>query len=162
MRNKYFARGCASHIWRCSIAAAAVGGFAAVSCSSGPERSVESFCTTLRSEKERILAQIDQGSAAAEAQSDELASGMMSLGVTLQALGELRTYFHELADVAPDEVRTEVEIIRDEVDKQFDTAGDAASNPLGSLAEAVVSGFAMSGQMETVNNFAKDNCGEGI
>jgi hypothetical protein len=133
-----------------------------MACSSGPERSAESFCRTLRAEKQRILDQLSEGSAAAEAQSDDLLGVMMGLGVTVQALEELRTYFHKLADVAPEEIRTEVELVRDEFDTQFENAGDAASDPLGSLATSIFGSMAVSGQLDAVNSYAQEHCGEGI
>ena len=134
----------------------------AIGCSSGPERSAEAFCSTLRSEKERILGQLSDGQAAAEAQDDELVGMLTGLGASVQALGELRTYFGKLADVAPDEIRHEVEILEEEIGEQLDNAQNVADDPLGSLASAFVDSFSLSGQLSAVNDYAMDNCGESI
>ena len=58
-----------------------------------PDRSVESFCSTMRSEKARILEQLEGVQAAAESSDDEFAGVLLGLGGSMQALGELRTYF---------------------------------------------------------------------
>ena len=155
------------NVWRCRPAYVVIACIATVSplaaaCSSGPERSVESFCSTMRSEKARILDQLKDAQNATAAGNDQLASVLLGLGGSIQAIGELRTYFAKLSAVAPEEIRVEVEIVADAVNKQLDAAGDAASNPLGSLGSALVTSITTSGQLNAVNEFAKSNCGEGI
>lgn len=131
-------------------------------CSNGPGRSAEAFCDTLHSEKQRILSQFQDAQQAADATNDELASVLAGLGGSIQALGELRTYFHKLADHAPEEIRTEAEIVADAYDDQMDAAGNAAANPLGALASGLFGSMAISGQLDTMNQFALQNCGESI
>jgi hypothetical protein len=133
-----------------------------VACSGEPDRSVESFCSTMRSEKARILEQLEGVQAAAESSDDEFAGVLLGLGGSMQALGELRTYFAKLSDVAPDEIRVEVEIVAEAMDKQLDAAGDAVGDPLGGLGSALMTSLTTSGQLAAVDEFARSNCGEGI
>lgn len=147
-------------VW--ALVAVVVVALSGVSCGGGPERSTESFCATLRSEKARILDQFNATSHSADASGDDLASLFAGLGGSIQALGELRAYFHKLAEVAPDEIRTEAELVADNYDEQMDAAGDAGSNPLGALTSSLFNGLAVSGQLDRLNQFAVSNCGEGI
>lgn len=130
-----------------------------VSCSNGSERSVEAFCSTLRSEKARILDQFESASAPS---GDGFADALSGLGASVQAMGELRTYFRKLERVAPDRIQTEVEIVAESIDRQFDAAKDAARDPLGAFGSALITGFTTSGQMQAVDRYARENCGEGI
>ncbi len=59
-------------------------------CDSGSDRSVEAFCTTITSEKARILEQFEATSSAG--QGDEGLEVLVGLVVSIQGLGELRTY----------------------------------------------------------------------
>lgn len=125
-------------------------------------RSVEAYCAKVRSEKDRILAQLNAGSDAAEAQSDGFASGLLGLGAGVQAIGELRTYFAELERVAPADIQPELEIIAEQFDQQLDAAGAAASDPLGGFASTFINGLAISGQLSTVGDYTRDQCGESL
>ncbi len=148
---------------RVGVLAALIGSTSLLlACSNGPERSVDSFCSTMRSEKARILEQLEGAQAAASASDDEFAGVLLGLGGSLQALGELRTYFAKLSDVAPEEIRVEVEIVAEAMDEQLDSAGEAASDPLGSFGNALVTSLTTSGQLASVDEFARSNCGEGI
>ena len=72
--------------------------------SSTPERSTANFCSTMKSEQTRILRQLDKTSSASD---DENAKPFLTLVASVQAIGELQTYFKKLAKVAPEEIRTE-------------------------------------------------------
>ena len=141
------------------LAATALAGLALAACG-GSERSTEAFCDTLASEKQRILSQFEANSNPAT--DDELVTTLAGLGASVQALGELRTYFEKLADVAPEEIRAQAEIVAEQYEKQFDDLQDAASDPLGGLAAGLVNSVAVSGQMNAVHSFARANCGEGL
>ena len=65
----------------------------------------------MKSEKARILAGMQASEDAADANPDELAGMFGRLAGSLQGIGELRTYFAKLADVAPHEIRVDVEIV---------------------------------------------------
>jgi hypothetical protein len=130
-------------------------------CSSGPERSTESFCNTLKSEQERILDQFEEVSSAA-GEGDGLSQVLLGVGGSIQALGELRTYFDKLSKVAPTSIQSEMEIIAEQYDEQFDDIAAAADNPLAGLVGGIIDSIAISGQMNTVNQFALDNCGQSL
>lgn len=131
-------------------------------CRGESQRSTEAFCTTMRSEKARILDQFNSNVATGENSGDESVAVISGLGASLQALGELRTYFAKLSKVAPAEIQTEVEIVADSVEQQLDAASKAVSDPLGALTEGLMSGMTSSGQLNTVDSFARANCGESI
>lgn len=139
---------------------------APAACSSRPKRSAEAFCSTMRSEKKRILGQLDDADAQLDGGSGDPAESavklLMEIGQGIQAIGELRTYFHKLERVAPDEIRTEVGIVADAIDEQLDSAKDAVDNPLKALGGALVTGFMTSGQMQAVDTYAREHCGESI
>src|SRR5947209_5783098 len=88
----------------------------------GQTRSPEAFCSALHSEKQRILAEFNATSHAGS--NDQLARLLLGLGASLQALGELRTYFHKLADVAPDEIKDDAQIVANDWDRQVSSASD--------------------------------------
>lgn len=130
------------------------------SCSSG--RSTEAFCDKLGSEQERISGQFEEVTDAARGSEDPLEGLLAGLGGSIQAMGELQTYFRELSAVAPEEIRIEMEQITEAFDEQMDAASGAASDPLGALAGSLFNSIAISGQVKTVNDFAVENCGQGI
>ena len=126
----------------------------------GTDRPVGAFCSTLESEQARILEQFESTSAAGG--DDDFASMFASLGASVQAMGELRTYFTKLSKVAPEEIRTEAEIVAKEYDQMFDAAAASASDPLGSIGTRLIGSMALSGPLESMNSFAKENCGRAI
>lgn len=129
---------------------------------SGPIRSAAAFCGTLKSEKTRVTAQLNDTVSAGQASGDDLVAVLSTFGGSLQALGELRTYFAKLSAVAPNEIRTEVEIVAKSYDAQLDAASKAVSDPLGSLSSGLFSAMTTSGQMNSVDSYARTHCGEGI
>ena len=128
----------------------------------GLPRSTAAFCTTLKSEQARILAQFHSTADAGAASGDGFAAALAGLGASLQALGELRTYFHKLAAVAPAEVQTEAQLVADSYDDQVQSAKDAISHPLEGLATSILGGVMISGQLNTLNQFALRECGQSI
>ena len=126
----------------------------ATACSGG--RSTEAFCDTLRSEKQRILAQFESTSQLGAG--DEFAEALMGLGASAQAIGELQTYFRKLADVAPEEIRVEAEIVAENMGELV--TGTELS--LEGIAGSLMTGLSISGQLNTINQFALENCGESV
>ena len=129
---------------------------------SGSQRTTAAFCSTMKSEQSRILAQFNSSKDAAAGQNDAFANALMGVGATVQALGELRTYFHKLSAVAPKEIEEETKLVADWYDDQVKSAKGAISNPLGSLASSALDGIMISGPMNTVNKFALQNCGQSV
>lgn len=131
-------------------------------CGAGSERSVEAFCETLRSEKQRILEQFDTTTQVGQASGDEFIALVAALGGSLQALGEIETYATKLARVAPAEIQTEAELVRDAISEQLDGVGNVASNPLQALGAALITSLLSSGPTNTVHRYALEHCGEGL
>lgn len=115
---------------------------------------------TLSSEKVPILDQLDANSN--QDSEDPLVKGLSGIGASLQAVGELRTYFNKLSAAAPEEISEEAEIVAEQYDRQLDDAAGGASDPLGTTVSVIVGGVAVSGQLDALNSFALDNCGESI
>ena len=143
-----------------TVAALLVLGVAA--CSDEPERSTAAFCATMKSEQARILAQFNANVDAGNASSDGMVQALSGLGASIQALGELRTYLRKLAIVAPNEIRTDAEIVAQGYDDQLKAAKDALKDPLSAIASSLIDGMMMSGQLNRLNQFALDNCGQSI
>jgi hypothetical protein len=126
----------------------------------GQTRSAAAFCSTLHSEKQRILAEFNASSHPNS--SDQLVQVLSGFGASLQALGELRTYFHKLSDVAPDEIKDDAQIVANDWDQQVSSAANNAAHPLSGILSALVSGATSSGQLNTLNQYALAHCHESI
>ena len=157
--RRYSCRGADPFLGGLAIASALVV-LSIAGCDGGSDRSVEAFCSTITSEKARILEQFDETSSMG--QGDDGLEVLAGLAASIQGLGELRTYTRKRAAVAPDEIRVEAELMAETVAKQLDAASDAISDPLGALVGGFMSGLEGSGPTNTVNEFARENCGEGI
>lgn len=106
----------------------------------------------MRSEKARMLDQFKLTVAVSEDSGDEFLAVISGLRASMQAFGELRTYFAELSEVAPAGIQTGIEIV---------AASKTVSDPLAALSEGLMSGLTSSGQLSTVDSFARNSCGEG-
>lgn len=125
-------------------------------------RTPERFCAVMTAEQTRIRGELEDGIDQMETSEDELASVLIGLGSVGRATGQLRTYFRKLEAVAPEEVRPHVQAVAEAVDDQLDAASDAATDPLGSLASGLVSGLMASGDLDAVNTYALEHCGQGV
>jgi hypothetical protein len=119
-------------------------------CSSG--RSVQAFC-----------GELDQGmrdlNAAAQAsmETDDLLMGLMGIA---GSLGEYQRLLERLADVAPEEIQQDMEVVRDTVGDQLDV-GAAASDPLGAMISSFGQAMMNQGSFDRVDQYARANCGRG-
>lgn len=108
-----------------------------------PARSVQAYCSTLEAHKKEYLQEMSG------------AAGLSGLVQSVSAIGDLQTMWNDLANVAPDEIRTDTETVRDAW-KQ--TTQDASNqNYLGAVAAALTSSAAAS----RVNVYIAKNCGSG-
>ena len=64
--------------------------------------------------------------------------------------------------MAPNEIRTDAEIVAQGYDEQLKAAKDALKDPLSAIASSLIDGMMMSGQLNRLNQFALDNCGQSI
>jgi len=153
------------HPTRLLVALALAGSLGLPSCSllsRGDGRSTERFCSTMKSEQARIRASLEGATDSMEKADDDFTSVLTGLGALGGAAGQLRTYFQKLAAVAPPEIQTETENIAKAIDEQIAQAGNAVSDPLGTFASSLMSGLAISGDLQTVNEFAQENCDLGV
>lgn len=137
-------------------AAAVLGVVSMVLAGCGSERSPEAFCGTMDKHKERYLAAMD--SATESLESGTAGGALAGLGGGLAAISDLQAMWEELADVAPEDIRVDVELIRDENQKQLDAAGENLDNPLGALGSAMMSGFKTYGAYQRVDEFTGTHC----
>lgn len=171
------------NVWRCRPAYVVIACIAAVSplaaaCSSGPERSVEAFCSVVRNGKAQILGQrtpdkptttdkdttTDDTAYSALVPYDTATSHSaladsiaLSLGGSTLATRRLYAYLSRLSMVAPDEVRADTEAIANVFAKQLKASG----NPLR-IFGAMLSAWTTWGPFVAVNEYAEANCGEGL
>lgn len=135
--------------------------------SSGPPDTAKGhdirYCRVLRSEKKRILDQLNKRSGEADAQHSEFASAILKLGASVEALTELKTYFRRLAAVAPDKnIAIDLTTMADAYQKAEEDSVKSAGNPMKSLAVAALNSFVLRAPTQRVNDYTIANCGESI
>lgn len=120
----------------------------------GDGRSPEAFCSTMETHKERYLAATDVALGNVE-RGDEL--GLLAGGAQMiTAIGDLQVMWKDLAEVAPDDIRTDVEVIRDTTQEQLDAA--KGGDPLAMLSSGLVTGFTSAGSYQRVDAFVREHC----
>ncbi|MDN5929753.1 MAG: hypothetical protein L0I24_01565 [Pseudonocardia sp.] len=124
----------------------------------GDGRSVEAYCSTFYGDGQELR----QRWLDTNASRDPLA-GMAQL---FSAPRDLAVFFDELSAVAPDDIRPDVETVRDTFQSQADSlgdkAGDIASGPMGlfgALAGDLATGFATAPAMQRIDTWTSANCG---
>ncbi|GEM_PF-2479089 len=125
--------------------AVTVGAGVLAGCSSGPERSVQAFCSTMDEHEQAYLDQM----AAAQGE------GLAGIFTATSAIGDLERMWADLADVAPADVQGDVEAVRDAWRKQEDAAAD------GDWQASVVTGLLNAGPMGRVDAYVRENCDAG-
>jgi hypothetical protein len=122
----------------------------------GTERSAEAYCDKYESGFDEIKAdypEVDQYST-----SDE--NPLVLLLQTGSAYGDIVALIGEMAEVAPDEVQTDVERVHETLEKQLDDAGGAVSDPFGTIAGQLVEGITNAGAFERMSRYTLEHCGE--
>lgn len=121
-----------------------------VACSGG--RSVEAYCD-----------EVDDGFARMAANTDGSGGGGFDqFLVVVSNVGEMNRLLSRLADVAPDEIRSDVEAVADSWERQGEQIGQAASNPLAGLAQIFVDSMLVSASTEAVESWTVANCGRAL
>lgn len=124
-------------------------------CGSG--RSVEAYCSVLEEHKTQYLERFDEAN---EQLADETLEGFVSgLAGGMGAIGDLQQMWEELAEVAPEEIRADVETVRDNYADQLDLAEESATDPLAALGSALMGGLLSSGSWSRVDEWTAENCG---
>ena len=124
----------------------------------GTARNVDAYCDTFSARGEEFR----QRYLAIDAEADPLAA-FAQLAATPR---DLATLFSDLADVAPDEIRADVETLRDHFDQQADGLGDDAgallSGPLGALGPVsgdLLAGLSVAPALQRVDSWTGEHCG---
>ncbi len=147
--------GSARVAWVVALAVAA----SLTGCGSG--RSPEKFCAVYREEKQAYLSQMNQANdSLGSGSGDSAASLFGGLGQAMSAITRLPQMFDRLDKVAPDDIEPDVAAIRDFLQKQVDSAGDAVQNPGGSLINGLMGSFEVSSSWERVGSYVQDTCHE--
>ncbi len=124
----------------------------------GTGRSVDAYCDTFHGQGQEFR----QRYLAIDGEEDPLAA-LAQLAATPR---DLATLFTSLSDVAPEDIRTDVETVRDHFDQQADEfgddAGDVLSGPagaLGSIAGDLMAGLAVAPALQRVATWTTQHCG---
>jgi hypothetical protein len=130
------------HARRLAACCCVVAGLAAACSDDAPQRSVAGFCDAAAEleDVESLVASLDHADVAAAAEA-----------------------FDHLADVAPDEVRADAEVLRDAIASLADAMEVAPADPEAAVEEAlrdpVLSQAAVEVAGEAVEGYAAANCG---
>jgi len=126
-------------------------------CSSG--RSTAEFCDRLHEGKQEIIAHLNDGGVDDQTGETDPLLAMFAMG---NSIVELRDFTHDLAKVAPDEIKDDMQALADFADQVFEQAGGAIDDPLGAGFNTFMGAVNIQGNLRAVDTFAEANCGEGI
>jgi len=122
----------------------------------GTERSAKAYCDVMQKHKERYLQAM--ADATSQVKKGDAAGVVGGLAETVSALGDIQRMWDELAQVAPDEIRPDVESVRDTSAKQLDNAEQSVKDPVGALGSALVNALVNSGPIRRVDAYTRANC----
>ena len=128
----------------------------------GDERTVDGYCAEVAEQQDELSAKYNQRADDLEASDDGMLVLLGTLAMTLEAQGDLVAYMSALYEVAPDDIRPDVGVVRDAFQAQADATADGIDNPLGALAEIAVEGFQSAGALDRVSTYTEDDCGRNI
>lgn len=116
----------------------------------GPERSVEAYCDVWREEATELHDGYEEAI-------DEDPFSALLLGIG--AAEDMAVLLDKLARVAPDEIVSEVEALRDSLREQSSQQSEMISDPLGALGASMITALSSSGSYAAVDEYTLDNCG---
>lgn len=133
-----------------------------VACSSSsPARTVDSFCSTYKSDKAAYLSKYNAESGSLQ-KSDGLTQLLGLTGMSFQMLGALVDMFSDLDKVAPNEIETSVAAVRDSLKKEENQMAGENPTSLGSILTTMLGGLQnsleSSGDWTAVGNYVQTNC----
>lgn len=121
----------------------------------GGDRTPEAFCSTMETHKDRYLQATD--AALGEVQRGDGAGLLAGSAQMVTALGDLQVMWKDLAEVAPDDIRSDVEVIRDATEEQLEAAG-SGGDTLSMLSSGLLSGLTNAGSYQRVDAFVREHC----
>lgn len=113
-------------------------------CGSGTARSVEAYCDTVAQHRDRYLSAMDAATSS---------GGLDGLLGGVSAIGDINNMWSDLAGVAPDEIRSDTEAVKE----AWEESEEAASS--GDIFGMFTSAFTNLGPTERVNTYIAENCG---
>jgi hypothetical protein len=115
-----------------------------VGCGGGSARSAEAYCGTVAKHRDRYLTSMDAATSS---------GGLSGLLGGVAAIGDIKNMWIELAKVAPSEIQTDTEAVRD----AWKASEDAAlkRDYFGALAAALTNRAAS----QRVNDYIVEECG---
>ncbi len=130
----------------------------AAACASGPERSTASFCRTFEREAVALHDKYSAEAAAVDPEGDPLGSLFTATGSLLEAQGDFVVLFDRLGEVAPDDIRPDVEAVHDAFAQQAAAVRGAGSDPLGAIVGGLLAGLQSTGSFDRVQAYIDGNC----
>jgi hypothetical protein len=145
MRRSRIVRTLAAGATLCSCAAA-------LTACGGEERSAEAYCRAFYSK----AAPIRQGYVDANktAKTDPLGAALKLFA----APGDFESIFDGMVDHAPDEIKSDTVVVRDNLKKAQDSMGKAFSDPLGAFGDSLGSGLSSAGAYQRVDAYLNAHC----
>lgn len=144
------------------VASTLVAGCGLVPGAEEDERSPEAFCETYWEQKEQFVEKFNERAELSDqiGEEDELAGVLVALGSGIESIGDAVIIFEHLTDHAPDDIRPDVEAIRDALKKSIENTGDSIDNPLGGLANGLMLSLTTMGSWDRVGKYVVEHCGE--
>lgn len=140
---------------RRTAAALVVAAVALSGCSAA--RTPKTFCATM--DEHRVRYEQAMGEAQSILGSGDLAGLVGGVTRAASALGDIQLMWDDLVEVAPDDIRADVEIVRDTNREQLTALQEKAGDPLALLASGITAGITHSGSYQRVNDYALEHCG---
>lgn len=133
-------------------------------CGGGTTRSASAFCSHYAKDKANYLKKYNAEAAAIDkaGNANPLVGLLGIAGMSAQMLGSVDDMFTDLAKVAPDEIQTQVEQVRDSIKKQENML--AAQNPLSagsilsSLLGSLMTSLETSSDWKQVGDYITSTC----
>lgn len=113
-------------------------------CGGGSARSVKAYCDTVAKHRDRYLSAMNAATSS---------GGLSGLLGGVAAIGDIKNMWTDLAKVAPDEIQTDTEAVRD----AWKQAAEAAQN--GNYVGALTAALTNSGPTNRVNAYIAEHCG---
>lgn len=123
-------------------------------------RSTASFCSTLKTEKQRLTTVFETRKPAAG--SDDLSAALGNLGASRSGLQQLQTSVKRLSRLAPDQIRADVESVRRQLDDLLQGNKSRPDDLMGLIGGIVGKTVGLALPLARIDNYARQNCGQGL
>jgi hypothetical protein len=132
---------------------AVTAGVTGISGCGGQTRSVQAYCSYFYGQGAKLRQRYIQ--AGQNAKHDPIDA----IATLLASPQDLADFFQHLSDRAPTDISDDVGTLSKAFQKEADSEGDAAFDPLKALGSGLISGLATVPAEERVNSYTEQNCG---